>query len=622
MSAAAPASLALLAGLAAGGAVLLALALIAQAPVARRVVPLRALAIALVLAGALAALAVLALGMAPARLALPFLLGGVRPLLALDAIAAFFLVALLPVAAVALALTATPARMTALVGSAMLALLAGEAATLALGVAAVAIAGAGLLRPRAGRWPLAWVGFIAVPALVVALAIPAGDGRFAALRANPPEGWAAAAMLGLGLLGGLVLAGLHTGFARPTAVPANALAAAVPGQLGLYVLVRVLADLAGPGPAWWGVPLVLAGGVMALHAALRAARASTVRGVLAGMATAQAGLVVLGLGMALAARGVDDGPATGLALGGALFGVLAYGWVQALWAAAAGAIEDGGGSQHLARLGGLLGRMRFSAVGALVAAFAVAAVPPGAGFMAAWLLMQAAVTLPRGGGADWWLLGLAAAGALALAGAVLGFAMLRRVGVVLLGRPRSPRAAAAEEVAPRHRWLILALSALVLAIGLAPAAVLALARPAVRLLGGGAVALDGLSPLLLAALIGLAAVALAVLIRAHASRYGAAAEHRVAPAWEDGRGPAPAWMPFGDPTTQLGAAGFARMLGIAPTPGVRAPTLRAPTLHATALRSMASRLATHLIALPRRSGPALAGGLLLALLALHLAGAW
>ena len=172
-------------------------------------------------------------------------------------------------------------------------------------------------------------------------------------------------------------------------------------------------------------------------------------------------------------------------------------------------------------------------------------------------------------------------------------------------------------MAPRHRWLILALSALVLAIGLAPAAVLALARPAVRLLGGGAVALDGLSPLLLAALIGLAAVALAVLIRAHASRYGAAAEHRVAPAWEDGRGPAPAWMPFGDPTTQLGAAGFARMLGIAPTPGVRAPTLRA-----TALRSMASRLATHLIALPRRSGPALAGGLLLALLALHLAGAW
>lgn len=616
MSAAAPASFAILAALAAGGAALVVLGLAAAiAGRLARQVPVRAIATGLAGAGAVAALMHLALGAVPVRLVLPFLLAGVRPVLALDGISAFFLVALLPVGVAALALGAAAGGMAVLLGAAILVLLAGEAGTLALGLALAVMGVVVLVRPgdrdaEGQRTPVAWVGWLAVPVLAVALAVPAGDGRFASLRANPPEGWAAAVMLGMALAGGGALAGLaplQSWLGRAAAVaPANGLAATVLTRLGLYVLVRVLFDLMGPGPAWWGVPLVLAGAAGAVRGAMRAAQADGVRGVLAGVAAAQSGLVALGLGMALAARGVDDGPAAGLALGGALFGVLAFGWAQALWAAVATAVETGAGTQALGRLGGLVQRMRLTAIGALAGALAVAVLPPGAGFAASWLLLQAAVTLPRGGGADWWLLGLVAAAALALSGALLGFAMLRVVGVALLGRPRSPRAAAAEEVAPAGRWLILGLAMAVLGCGLLPGTVLALAAPAVRLSGGilPELGLAGIAPLGLVLLVGLGVAAVALAVRARSP-----AGHRVAPAWEGGQGPAPAWLPFGDPAAQIGAASFAATLP--PGMAVLARGLSRPR-----------RLHLPLWAPLLRGGPALVGTSVLAMLGLYLAGMW
>jgi len=575
---------------------------------------LRGAGLALAGAGTAAALVHLALGGVPVRLALPFAVAGVRPVLALDGLASFFLVAVLPVGMAALARGAGPG-LFALLGSLVLAVLAAEAGMLALGVAAACAAvacGAGACGAGGGLRPgPAWLAGVAVPALMIGLALPEGDPGFAVVRAQAAAGGAGMEPA-LVLVAGGALAALAPLHRWPHGIRAQGggLVGTLLATLGLYVLARGMLDLAGPLAPGWAVPLLAAGAGGAVLGGLAAVRARDMRGGLAGVAVARSGLVALGLGMAVAARGVDDGPAAALALGAALFLAAVLGWAQALAALAAGAVEQGAGSQDLARLGGLVHRMRFTFAAALAAGLAVAMLPPGAGFAGLWLLVRAAATLPRGGGAEWWVMGLAVVAAAGLGSALLGFAVLRGVGVAFLGRPRSPRAAAAEEVGPAGRWAMLAFSALLALCGLVPGVVLALAGSAVAMLAGarvpdGWLSIQGYAPLGLALLGALAGAVVALGVRARAP-----AGHRVTPAWEGGQGPSPSWLPFGDPATQLGAAGFARALGHG-LPRFRRPAWRMKPLAAWPGRGVGARVA-----------PLLVGLALVAMLALHGTGLW
>lgn len=99
-----------------------------------------------------------------------------------------------------------------------------------------------------------------------------------------------------------------------------------------------------------------------------------------------------------------------------------------------------------------------------------------------------------------------------------------------LGRPRSLRAAAAEEVAPRLRQGLIVLAAASSVAGIAD---------------GGA----GYRPAVLAVLMALVAVGVLAAI----ARRGGGAE---AADWRDGAGRPPSWLPFGDPATQVTARGF------------------------------------------------------------------
>jgi hypothetical protein len=143
------------------------------------------------------------------------------------------------------------------------------------------------------------------------------------------------------------------------------------------------------------------------------------------------------------------------------------------------------------------------------------------------------------------LLGLSAALALGAAA--------RLVGTAFLGRPRSLRAAAAEE-APRRVLAGMALLALVsLPVSLLPGLVLGLMRPVITMLVPGAVPPPmAYAPIYIAGLMALAAgIAFAVL-----RRFGARGEREVR-AWQGGFGKPPAWLPFGNPATQPSATGFA-----------------------------------------------------------------
>jgi len=214
---------------------------------------------------------------------------GAPMLIALDGLSAWFLL-LLGLAGACPALfalshaTRAPPRVLAaypvfLAGMA-LTLLAADGFSLLLGFEAMSLASWAMLHERrAARLYLIFAVFggACLMGALGLLSAGAGSLGFAALRAAPPEGALALAVLAMVLLGAGAKAGLAPlhlwlPLAHPAA-PAHvsALMSAVMVKVALYVLLRLVFDLCGGAqPSWWGVPLLLAGAGSALLGALRA----------------------------------------------------------------------------------------------------------------------------------------------------------------------------------------------------------------------------------------------------------------------------------------------------------------------------------------------------------------
>lgn len=539
-------------------------------------------AAALCAAGATVALGFLLAGAAAQRAAIPLGLPGVGMTLALDGLSGFFLLLVLLVGTAACMAEARGAAVLApLFATIVLTLLAGDGFALVLGFDATAVAAFALLHPHRAALRLRGVAVIAAVSLMAAVALlavaqpPGLELSFAAIRAHPPMGWRAAAVLLLALLGVAGTAGmvpLHVGMPSACAAapaPGPAAIAGAMAPLALYVLIRLAFDLAGPvPPPWWGVPLIVLGAIGAVLGGLRANLERDLGGVLGAATIGQIGLTVLGLGVALVARAADLPGLATFALGGALLFVVAQALAGALLGLAAGAVAERAGSQRLDRLGGLIRFMPRTTLGVLAGAATLAALPPSAGFAGIWMLLQAVLAAPHIGGLSLQMLVAGAATLMALAVALGAAAAVRLVGVGFLGRPRGPRAAGAQDPAPPAQRAMLALAGIGVLIGLFPGAVLALARPALRLAIGGDLA-DRSSALAIAAqpeAPGYAALAVALLLALALAlvwlllRKWVAPGHRTAPAWDGGGEPPSVRLPFGDPLTQIGGAGFAQPL--------------------------------------------------------------
>ncbi len=467
----------------------------------------------------------------------------------------------------------------------------------------------GATMPRGGvTGPVAAAVLVGVClALAVALLVPVSGllpgPLFAAIRAHPPEGWRATAVLGFALLGTARLCGLPFGTATPSvgaagvsvageAERAAVLAVAVP-LAGLYVLARLVLDLCGPAtPLWWGVPLLVAGSTAVAAGGLRAATEARLEEIVEGVVAGAVGLALAGLGVALLGRAADLPLLAALALGGSGLLVLAQGPLVALLGLGAASVGRAAGTTALARLGGLLTRMPVAGACLLAAAATVARLPVSAGFPGGWMVAEALLQAQHLGG-PWLGVVLAASLAAGACGtALFAAAALRLVGTALLGRPRSPRGAAADDVAAPARQVLVALAAALGAIGAMPPLALALAGPAVTQLSlavpeGAASAAWTVSPLRDGS--GYAALPLAGLVALAAGTVSWVMRRRMArgvverAGWEGGFAAPPPWLPFGDPATQLGPhaidaplrrmvemAGLPRSLGRAP----RAPGLR------------------------------------------------
>lgn len=327
---------------------------------------------------------------------------------------------------------------------------------------------------------IAHVGAIAI--LLSFGVLQGGSWRFTfdAMRdASLPPAWATMAFLlslfGFGAKAGLVPLHVWLPEAHPAAPsPVSALMSGVMLKTALYGCLRVWFDLLGEPVWWWGlVPLGL-GLFTAIYGVVFAAAQTDMKRLLAFSSIENIGIVFTGVGLALVFQGVGMNALAGLALIAVLYHALNHAFMKSLLFLGTGAVLHATGERNLGRLGGLIRSMPWVAWLTLVGALAIAGLPPLNGFVSEWLLLQSflsAYEVPRPFVNMLLPLG---AGIVALAAALAAYVMVKFFGVIFLGQPREAALSKAHDAGWRERIGLSWLAAGCVALGLAPAQVIAL----------------------------------------------------------------------------------------------------------------------------------------------------
>ncbi len=322
------------------------------------------------------------------------------------------------------------------------------------------------------------------------MAGPGGGYAFATIRSGPPSAAIAAVVLVLTLLGagskaGLVPLHVWLPLAHPAAPShVSALMSGVMTKVAVYGFLRIAFDLLGEPQWWWGLVVLLLGGLTSVMGVLYALMQHDLKRLLAYHTVENIGIIYIGLGLALAfqAQGFPSLAALGLAAG--LLHVLNHSLFKSLLFFGSGAVLAATGERDMERLGGLIHRMPATALFFLVGCAAISALPPLNGFVSEWMIFQAILLSPDL--SDWTLrFAVPAMGAvLALSAALAATCFVKAFGITFLGRPRSDQAAGAREA---DRWQLGAmagLTAMCVLVGVVPALFVDLLGPVAQLLVG------------------------------------------------------------------------------------------------------------------------------------------
>jgi hydrogenase-4 component B len=334
---------------------------------------------------------------------------------------------------------------------------------------------------QAGLWYAAMthLGLMLLLPMFFMMAPTAGATTFADLRSGAAaltpasrNGVFLLALVAFGSKAGIIPLHVWLPRAHPAAPShVSALMSGVMIKLGVYGFIRVAIDLLGPGPAWWGGLVLLAGGLSALGGVLYALTDNDLKRLLAYSSVENIGVIFLGLGAGLLLRAYG---LQALALAGfaaALLHTVNHACFKALLFFGAGSVLQQAHTRNMEQMGGLVKGMPQTAALFLVGSAAASALPPLNGFASEWAVFQALLSgsrIPPPGGAIATPL---AVGVLALTSGLAAACFVKAFGISFLAMPRSEPAARAREPHWSARAVMGALAVGCLVLGIAAPAI-------------------------------------------------------------------------------------------------------------------------------------------------------
>lgn len=289
------------------------------------------------------------------------------------------------------------------------------------------------------------------------------------------------ALVGFGAKAGLVPFHVWLPEAHPAAPsPVSAMMSGLMLKTAIYGMLRISFDLLHGRLWWWGVLMLVLGLFSALYGAVFAAVQTDMKRLLAYSSIENVGVIFAAIGLAVLFDTGNLHLFAALALSAALIHSLNHSLFKSLLFLATGSVLHSTKQRSLGKLGGLIRRMPWVAILALVGTLSIAGLPPFNGFISEWLLLQAFLFTPQIPHAFISMLVPLGAAVLALTVALAAYVMVKFYGVIFLGQPREASLVNAKDA----NWLErLGLSWLALGcvlIGVFPQVVLRIAASVTR----------------------------------------------------------------------------------------------------------------------------------------------
>ena len=236
--------------------------------------------------------------------------------------------------------------------------------------------------------------------------------------------------------------------------PARAIMAGVCVNVAFYGMWRTLALLGRP-PGWLAGGLLVLGALSALLGIAHAAVQNRLSRVIAYSSIENTGLIVTGFGVALTGAATGDRRLVAVGLLAATLQIVAHTAAKSLLFTSSAGIEAARGGDDLEELRGSAGGRGtpWSGFGLAVGSLTLAGLPPTAGFVSEWFLLESLMQQFRVPGLGYRLVLALAGAAVALTVGFAGVTFVRLVGLIVLGRGGdSRRSDSAGSVRAEYGW--------------------------------------------------------------------------------------------------------------------------------------------------------------------------
>src|SRR5512135_3833244 len=207
-------------------------------------------------------------------------------------------------------------------------------------------------------------------------------------------------------------------------------------KTAIYGIVRVVFDLIGDFPWWWGALVLVFGLISSVMGVLYALMQHDLKRLLAYHSVENIGIILIGIGLAMIFTSFNMPLLAALALIAGLYHTMNHAMFKGLLFMGAGAVLNATGERNMEEMGGLIHRMPWTAAFFLIGCVSIAALPPFNGFVSEWLTFQSFLLSPALHRPILGLLIPLGAALLALTGALAAACFVKAFGVTFLGHWR------------------------------------------------------------------------------------------------------------------------------------------------------------------------------------------